>query len=194
MPTRDIHIITNSELKISSSPTRVEIAAGDVVRIVNEGGELVQVGVFPPNGTDLIVILLNGEVVIMEGFYAHSKNPPSLVMPGKGNQGASWPTVVYLDTKNDPISNDNEVTSMEGLSRREREVLQWVAAGKTNLEISILLSIALRTVEKHCENIYKKLGVENRISAVREWMDFARYYQQVVGITSQKETLVVADS
>ena len=82
---------------------------------------------------------------------------------------------------------------MEGLSRREREVLQWVAAGKTNLEISILLSITLRTVEKHCENIYKKLGVENRISAVREWMDFARYYQQTVGITSQKETLVVAD-
>ncbi len=70
------------------------------------------------------------------------------------------------DVKRRPPENDLNVI----LSQREYEVLQWVAEGKTNFEISILLNIALRTVEKHCENIYKKLGVENRIAAAREWL------------------------
>jgi DNA-binding CsgD family transcriptional regulator len=52
-----------------------------------------------------------------------------------------------------------------GLTYREGEVLYWVAQGKTNSEIALLLNISLRTVHKHIERIYQKLGVENRTSA-----------------------------
>jgi DNA-binding CsgD family transcriptional regulator len=52
------------------------------------------------------------------------------------------------------------------LTPREREVLDWVAAGKTNRDIAAILSASPRTVEKHLERIYEKLGVETRTAAV----------------------------
>lgn len=52
------------------------------------------------------------------------------------------------------------------------EPLSWVAKGKTNLEIAIILGISLKTVEKHLEHVYAKLGVENRIGAITMAMEF----------------------
>jgi len=53
-----------------------------------------------------------------------------------------------------------------GLSCRETEILSWVTHGKTNAEIGTILSISPRTVQKHLERIYGKLGVENRHAAM----------------------------
>lgn len=52
-----------------------------------------------------------------------------------------------------------------GLTCREAEVLIWVGKGKTNQEIGIILNMSRRTVEKHMENIFMKLGVETRSAA-----------------------------
>lgn len=52
-----------------------------------------------------------------------------------------------------------------GLTAREAEVLAWVARGKSNRIISKILGISSRTVDKHLEQVYTKLGVENRVSA-----------------------------
>ena len=52
-----------------------------------------------------------------------------------------------------------------GLTPRETEVLQWIAEGKTNGSIAIILGISVRTVEKHLERIFEKLGVETRAAA-----------------------------
>jgi len=52
-----------------------------------------------------------------------------------------------------------------GLSRREAEVLAWVAQGKTDAAIGTILSLSPRTVAKHLQHIYERLGVENRSSA-----------------------------
>ncbi len=52
-----------------------------------------------------------------------------------------------------------------GLTPRETEVALWIAQGKTNAEISTILSAPVRTIEKHVEHILAKLGVENRASA-----------------------------
>src|SRR5574337_1303617 len=52
-----------------------------------------------------------------------------------------------------------------GLTRREAEVLQWVARGKTNAEIGCILGLSPRTVQKHLEHVFKKLGVETRLAA-----------------------------
>jgi DNA-binding response OmpR family regulator/DNA-binding CsgD family transcriptional regulator len=51
------------------------------------------------------------------------------------------------------------------LTAREAEVLTWVAHGKSNREISEILVISPRTVNKHLERVFAKLGVENRASA-----------------------------
>jgi DNA-binding CsgD family transcriptional regulator len=52
-----------------------------------------------------------------------------------------------------------------GLTRRESDVAQWVASGKTNAEIARILGSSARTVEKHVERVLEKLGVENRTAA-----------------------------
>jgi DNA-binding CsgD family transcriptional regulator len=51
------------------------------------------------------------------------------------------------------------------LTEREREVLVLVTAGKTNGEIAAILAISARTVQKHLEHIFQKLGVETRTAA-----------------------------
>jgi len=52
-----------------------------------------------------------------------------------------------------------------GLSPRETEVLAWVAEGKTNPEIAAILTASARTIDKHLERIFRKLGVETRTAA-----------------------------
>jgi len=52
-----------------------------------------------------------------------------------------------------------------GLTSREAEVLVWISRGKQNREISEILNISPRTVNKHLEQIFEKMGVENRASA-----------------------------
>lgn len=51
------------------------------------------------------------------------------------------------------------------VTKRESEVLYWISYGKTSWEISQILEMSPRTVNKHLEQIYKKLGVDNRTSA-----------------------------
>jgi DNA-binding response OmpR family regulator/DNA-binding CsgD family transcriptional regulator len=52
-----------------------------------------------------------------------------------------------------------------GLTLREAEVLFWVVNGKTNREIGMILGSSRRTVDKHLEHVFEKLGVETRTSA-----------------------------
>jgi DNA-binding CsgD family transcriptional regulator/uncharacterized membrane protein YheB (UPF0754 family) len=54
-----------------------------------------------------------------------------------------------------------------GLTAREAEVLYWIAEGKTNPEICIILAASPSTVKKHATNLYAKLGVPTRTSAAR---------------------------
>ena len=51
------------------------------------------------------------------------------------------------------------------LTAREAEVLRWVAAGKSDAQIGAILRISARTVQKHLQNVYDKLGVESRTAA-----------------------------
>lgn len=54
----------------------------------------------------------------------------------------------------------------EPLSKREQEVLRYVAAGCSNREIAAQLVIERATVKKHLEHIFLKLDVHNRTSAI----------------------------
>ncbi|MCA0417496.1 MAG: DNA-binding response regulator [Proteobacteria bacterium] len=51
------------------------------------------------------------------------------------------------------------------VSAREAEVLSWIAQGKTNRDIAEILDVSPRTVNKHLERIFRKIGVENRTAA-----------------------------
>jgi DNA-binding CsgD family transcriptional regulator len=56
------------------------------------------------------------------------------------------------------------------LSARETDVLALVANGRSNVEIGAILGMSARTVQKHLEHIFQKLGVENRTAAaMRAW-------------------------
>ncbi|GAA5484443.1 helix-turn-helix transcriptional regulator [Haloferula sargassicola] len=57
------------------------------------------------------------------------------------------------------------------LTRRQKEIMGWIAEGKTSAEVAIILNISPRTVEKHLEAVFQRLGVENRIAAVRRYLD-----------------------
>jgi DNA-binding CsgD family transcriptional regulator len=59
---------------------------------------------------------------------------------------------------------DNRL-ARNGFTPREVEVFSWVARGKTDLEIALILGASPRTVEKHVQRILAKLGVENRTAA-----------------------------
>ena len=61
----------------------------------------------------------------------------------------------------------------EALTEREREVLQWLSSGKTDRDIAQILAISPRTVHKHLQRIYEKLGVETRTAAVMRAMKIA---------------------
>ncbi|MDH6295735.1 two component transcriptional regulator, LuxR family [Agrobacterium fabrum] len=62
-------------------------------------------------------------------------------------------------------SDDHLLKSHFALTTRESEVLLWIAKGKSNRDIGDILGLSARTVNKHLEQIYVKLGVENRASA-----------------------------
>jgi DNA-binding CsgD family transcriptional regulator len=53
-----------------------------------------------------------------------------------------------------------------GLTRREAEILAWVARGLTNAEIADVLSLSTHTVRKHLENAFLRLGVHSRAAAI----------------------------
>lgn len=66
------------------------------------------------------------------------------------------------------VREDGKIAALQkqaGLTRREAEVLLWVSYGKTNKTISEILGISPRTVNKHLEQVFRKLGVETRAAA-----------------------------
>lgn len=72
------------------------------------------------------------------------------------------------------LIKDNEQNTTQnfktafGVTNRESQVLDWIAKGKTNREIALILDMSPRTVNKHLEQIFKKLEVDNRTCAARK--------------------------
>ncbi len=63
-----------------------------------------------------------------------------------------------------------------GITPREAEVLCWVAQGKTNREVGMILGSSARTVQKHLEHIFQKIGVESRTAAILKAWQAGRHY------------------
>jgi LuxR family quorum-sensing system transcriptional regulator SolR len=52
------------------------------------------------------------------------------------------------------------------LSKREKEILEWLAWGKTAADIGTILGLSPRTVEWHTQRVMEKMGAINRTQAV----------------------------
>jgi DNA-binding CsgD family transcriptional regulator len=57
------------------------------------------------------------------------------------------------------------------LTKRELEVVEWIAAGKRNGEIGKILGCSSRTVQKHVQHILEKLDLETRIAVCIWWYE-----------------------
>jgi DNA-binding CsgD family transcriptional regulator len=64
------------------------------------------------------------------------------------------------------LDNSAPALSYKGLTLREVEVLKWSAEGKTAAEVAIILDLKLRTVNFHIGSAIRKIGVNNKTSAV----------------------------
>lgn len=60
-----------------------------------------------------------------------------------------------------------------GLTKRETDVLAWVARGKTNEDTATILGTRPATIAKHLEHIFRKLGVETRTAAAARAFELA---------------------
>lgn len=73
---------------------------------------------------------------------------------------------LLLLEEREPQSFSIHTLELIGLTKREAEVLFWIAKDKGNAEIAKLLGCSQGTVRKHLEHLYRKLGVQTRTAAV----------------------------
>jgi len=73
--------------------------------------------------------------------------------------------LLRLSNPHKPADDTHALKEQFGVTGREADVLLWIANGKTNREIGQILDMSPRTVNKHLEQIFRKLNVENRTSA-----------------------------
>jgi DNA-binding response OmpR family regulator/DNA-binding CsgD family transcriptional regulator len=96
---------------------------------------------------------------------AHTPLPAGVRLVAR-HMGQSGPgESILLITKTSVNDAALERLRKVALTPRETEVLSWLAKGKTNRDIADILGMSHRTVNKHLEHIYEKLGVETRSAA-----------------------------
>jgi DNA-binding response OmpR family regulator/DNA-binding CsgD family transcriptional regulator len=105
--------------------------------------------------------------------------PPALAqgLPALGirrfaeSGGGGWQTLV-LEERGAPPGPAALIAL--GLTPREAEVLYWVAQGKSNPDIATILGSSVRTVHKHVEHVFQKLGLETRHAATLAALEILR--------------------
>jgi DNA-binding NarL/FixJ family response regulator len=80
---------------------------------------------------------------------------------GEGDFGDT----MWLLSRSAPGTRESMRLASAALTPRETEVLSWIAKGKTNRDVADILGMSPRTVNKHLEHVFEKLGVETRAAA-----------------------------
>jgi DNA-binding response OmpR family regulator/DNA-binding CsgD family transcriptional regulator len=80
-------------------------------------------------------------------------------------EGVGLGETMWLLAVRDADSQDAARLATASLTPRETEVLSWIAKGKTNRDVAEILGMSPRTVNKHLEHVFEKLGVETRAAA-----------------------------
>ncbi|QEI04714.1 response regulator transcription factor [Pigmentiphaga aceris] len=103
---------------------------------------------------------LTGEAPVFEA--THGRHQLTLRLTAS-RKAAEY--VLLLEERLLPADPSVTLAATYSLTTRELDVLQWVIKGKTNRDISDILGMSPRTVNKHLEHIFVKLGVETRAAA-----------------------------
>ncbi len=90
---------------------------------------------------------------------------PPVVGPTCPERAVSHTPIDFVQISSDPQPREIPLTL------RELEVLRGIAVGRRNYEIAQELFISTRTVEKHIENIMRKMGVNRRMLAAENYMN-----------------------
>ena len=85
----------------------------------------------------------------------------------------STPAVAVVLLEERSTASMARTSSISGITPRENEILHWIREGKRNSEIGTILDLSTRTVGKHLEHIFEKLGVETRTAAARAAFEFS---------------------
>jgi DNA-binding CsgD family transcriptional regulator len=88
-------------------------------------------------------------VGMLVDFFRDGVEPPTDPSPPPGMPSAAGPAA----------------PPPHGLSRRELEVLRWLAAGESNRQIARHLGLSPHTIERHVANLYRKIGARGRADA-----------------------------
>lgn len=132
-------------------------------------------------GTDVLRAGRLPEIVLkwmmqQESRLADSSDAPVARQPLAVPHNGAWLLVrLFADTGQSVLLLEESCPAGKsldayGLTARERNVLAWVSRGKTNREIAWILGISPRTVQKHMEHIFHKLGVETRTAAASKFL------------------------
>ena len=137
--------------------------------------------------------LMQGHTLLLESSaldeqFSHASrydtHATTMVFPSHGDQLIDWieclpqetfyhlARIVVTKMNPDQINTNQEygtdhASSLDPLSKRELEVLAYIAAGLSNQEIAEALILTVGTVKRHINNIYTKINVHNRIQAVK---------------------------
>jgi DNA-binding NarL/FixJ family response regulator len=127
---------------------------------------------FPAFDPDMFVLPEAGSAWLLARSEGRS-DQPSVPLIEIGDMALRLSFVGRLDrdeillrlTEESPSADWVALKEKLGVTTREAEVLLWIARGKPNRDIAEILGMSPRTVNKHLEQIYVKLGVENRAAA-----------------------------
>ena len=103
--------------------------------------------------SDSLATLKRGIIAILQGELWFSRDTLSA-------------TLSSLVEEKKTFKSSQSVTDRIRLTKREKEILKFIALGKTNEEIAEKLHISILTVKTHVRNIYNKINVPNRIQAI----------------------------
>jgi transcriptional regulator EpsA len=114
------------------------------------------------NGTERIFAALT----TAPGYRSEAGLGLKLLMPFMDSALRRMPPAPIGHASSGRLHLDSQTAKLAALSDRERQIMDWVAMGKTNPEIGCILNISEFTVKNHLKSIFGKLDVTNRAQAV----------------------------
>jgi transcriptional regulator EpsA len=129
----------------------------DETRLINSELKTFAVHGFGDSNSKISSVVIFGR--LHQQPYSIQSNVLELIMPH-----LHCSLIKVVSSKSDFIVNSDTDTQI--ITKREAEILQWLYMGKTNWEISTILSISPLTVKNHVQNLLRKLDVQNRSQAV----------------------------
>jgi DNA-binding CsgD family transcriptional regulator len=102
-----------------------------------------------------------------QGIWIESDEESNVLPPRGGNGSGRVQLVRVAPASRVTGVRQRRTTGPGGLTRREVEVLQLVSSGMTNRAAARTLWVTSETVKFHLTNVYRKLGVSNRVEASR---------------------------